>query len=135
MRVCNMGVYVKSRMEKRENLNIKCKDIYITRGDSAYLAIKVTDKSGNSLNLTENDTINCQVRVDEEAEQVLFTAQLIHREDGSVIWWIRPENTRSLEVAEYVYDIQIELANGDVFTFVPLSKFILLPESTRKEGD
>ena len=130
-----MGCYIKQRFEKRGDLKIKCSDIYITRGDSAYLLLEPTDKSGNKITVTSTDMMNCQVRVDEDSSDILFSADILIREDGSVIWWIRPENTRQLDVKDYVYDIQIELPNGDVFTFIPLSKFILLPESTRKEGD
>lgn len=34
------------------------------------------------------------------------------------------------EIGTYYWDAQVEYANGDVFTFVEVSRFTLLPEIT-----
>ena len=49
-------------------------------------------------------------------------------------WHIKPSDTRDADMTkEYVYDIEIELSNGDVFTFVKSSPFLILDEVTLPE--
>lgn len=41
---------------------------------------------------------------------------------------IEPEDTKELPFGEYVYDIEITFANGDVDTFIHDARFKILPE-------
>ena len=41
---------------------------------------------------------------------------------------LKPEDTKKLKFGQYVYDIEITFANGDVDTFIPAASFELLPE-------
>lgn len=106
--------------------NLTCFDIYITRGDSAYLDFDLVDATGEPITLDAGDEIRCEVRESGNGGKLFFEGLI----ENNSCWHIRPEDTEDATKSKYVYDIQIEYANGDVITFVPLSDFVLLEEST-----
>lgn len=110
-------------------LKISDTKIYLTRGDSAYITLKIVDQEGDRYELQEGDVVRCQVRDKANDGQLLFEGQIdIVRND--LIWHIRPEDTAGAEVKSYVWDAQIQLSNGDIFTFIAPSVFKLMDEVT-----
>lgn len=118
--------YIKSRKNQRH--------IYITRGDYQTLTIQVKDSGDNTVPLDgENTVIKIQVREPPgNGSPVLFDGDISYPGNGYALWTIHPDDTRGADKERYVYDIQIQLADDIVFTFIPLSDFILLTESTEK---
>lgn len=118
--------YIKLRKNQRH--------IYLTRGDYAVLKIAVLDKDDNLVPLDgENAVIKVQVREPPgNGTPVLFDGDISYQGDGTALWTIHPSDTRGAEMEKYVYDVQIQLDDDIVFTFIPLSDFILLTESTEK---
>lgn len=112
-------------------LTIKRTNISLTRGDSAYITLSVTDGSGTPIELNENDTIRVQVREEPNGGTLIFEGNLIFDDDG-ITWYIRPEDTEAREVKVYYWDAQVEFSNGDIFTFIPVSKFTILSEVTEE---
>ena len=110
-------------------IKINKTEISITRGDSAYIEFSIKDSSGQAITLVANDRVRCQVR-DAEVDGNLLFEGLIQYQDNHVIWKIRPADTADEKVGTYYWDAQVEFANGDIFTFVDVSKFIILPEIT-----
>ena len=110
------------------------RNISITRGDFAALAIGVKDADGNQIPCDGvNATIKIQVREPPgNGTAVLFDGDVRYTEDGRAIWVIHPDDTRGVEDEEFVYDVQIQMADDVVITFIPLSDFVLKPESTEK---
>lgn len=110
--------------------------IKITRGDSAYLTINVTDADGNPYILDADENVRVQVRSkynDDENEGFLFEGEVIDNGDGTITWHIRPEDTATADSSiAYLYDVQYE-GNGDVFTFLS-SKFKIVGEVTLPLG-
>ena len=41
---------------------------------------------------------------------------------------LEPNDTKTLDVGEYVYDIQLTTSDGDVDTFIAMAKLILTEE-------
>ena len=106
-------------------------NIAITRGDSAYIQFNITDMSGNPITLTENDIVRSQVRKKPNDGDLIIDGDIIRNNlENTIIWHIRPEDTKDCEVGNYYWDAQVEYPNGDIFTFVPVSKFRLLSEVT-----
>ena len=111
-------------------------NIYLTRGDSAYIALTVTDGSDNPIELGPNDHIKCQVRRAPNTGDLLFQGDIIRRpaygdEPEKFIWWIHPSDTSDVDLEEqkeFYWDAQVEFANSDVFSFIPVSDFVLLSE-------
>lgn len=115
-------------------------NISITRGDSAYIQFNLKDASGNRVVLTNMDVVRCQVRDDKIDGELVFEGT-IEREyvNNTITWHIRPEDTAELDFSDdettYYWDAQVEFRNGDVFTFVDVSKFNILPEITMEVED
>ena len=112
----------------------KQRHISITRGDFAVLAIAAKDRQGNIIPCDgENAVIKVQVREPPgNSTTVLFDGDIQYLEDGTAAWTIHPDDTRGTAKASFVYDVQIQMDDDVVITFIPLSDFILLPESTEK---
>lgn len=107
--------------------------ISLTRGDSAYIDFDITDKCGNPIPLTAEDNIRCQVRKTANGGELLFEG-VIERTNG-ICWHISPSDTADAAVGEYVWDAQVEFSNGDVFSIIPVSPFIILSEVTENEEE
>lgn len=112
----------------------KQQHIELTRGDTAYLDFEIIDDNGNEFLLGENDIVKCQVRENVADDSPLLFEGVMEYADGKASMHIRPEDTEGKEVKTYVYDVEVEMENGDVFTFIPVSNFTLTDESTRKDG-
>lgn len=109
--------------------------ISITRGD--YQTVKITAKDIND-NIIPVDGVNASINIQVReppgnGTPVLFDGDISYLDDGSALWTIHPDDTRGAEKELYVYDVQIQIPDDIVFTFIPLSDFILLKESTEKE--
>lgn len=111
-------------------------NITITKGDSGYLEIVPTDKEGAPLELVDGDVVHAQVR--DQDDQLLFEADISKEtaEDGTdvYVWHIHPSDTKNAEIGTYVWDAQIEYGgeDEDVTTFIGLSDFNIIKESTRR---
>lgn len=115
-------------------ITINKTDISITRGDSAYITFSITDSSGNKVTLGNGDIVRCQVR-DKNIDGNLIFEGTINNNGNDIIWHILPTDTSECDVGTYYWDAQVEYLNGDVYTFVNVSKFNILPEVTMLEED
>ena len=104
-------------------------NIWITRADSAYITLKILDKAGQEVEPTANDTVRCQVRTAPTTGTLLFEG-LPQKVGDKIIWHIQPQDTENLEIGSYFWDAQLELSNGDVFTFIHVSEFNVVDEVT-----
>ena len=116
--------------------------IAVVRGDSAYVSFTITDAAGNPFPfVVGEDRIRCQVRDKVNDGDLLFEGEVISEErtaggktEMTHVWHIRPTDTRDADMTKrYVYDIEVELSNGDVFTFIKASPFLILDEVTLPE--
>lgn len=108
-------------------------NITITRGDSAYINVVVTDSEGHDYVVGPNDVVRAQVRQDATSSNILFETII---PSDTMVWHIKPEDTEGANMGRtYVYDVQLETADGDVFTFIPLSNFTVSKEVTRRAGE
>lgn len=106
-------------------LTIEDGAISLTRGDTAYLSLDLTDANGEPFEGSEGDYKTFTVR-----ERVGGTLLFAITETLDSAFKITPDMTKELEYGRYVYDIQVTLANGDVFTVVPKNTFKLTEEVT-----
>ena len=110
---------------------IKKTNIMITRGDSAYISINILNGNGAPYNPLEGDEIHAQVRYTPTTGAVIFEAILEDDGYGGVIWHILPENTATLSPGTYYWDAQLVMENGDTFSFIPVSQFVVTDEITQ----
>ena len=112
-------------------IKINKTEISITRGDTAYIEFSLTDVSGHAIVLQANDRVRCQVR--DKVDGNLIFEGLMQYNNESIVWKIRPDDTATESLGTYYWDAQLEYSNGDIFTFIPVSKFEILPEITKIE--
>lgn len=111
--------------QKRGKVNIS-----LTRGDSAYLTLHVNFNDEEYIP-QEGDKIHCQVRTEMNDGSLLFGSRDMDGDGvNPLTWHIVPNDTKDCIVGDYYWDAQIEMANGDVFTFIPASTFTITDEVT-----
>lgn len=104
-------------------VNNKTKEIELTRGDTLKVKIDIFI-NGEEYAPRPEDSLRFAMK------SAYNTSKLLVHKDISVnncILHLEPEDTKRLRFGEYVYDIQITFANGDVNTFIS-GKFKLKPE-------
>ena len=101
-------------------------DIYLTRGDTAALETVLNDYNG-VYKLNENDTLTLSVRKTVDSPNYAF--QVTADENG--VFTIAHDKTADLECGRYVYDIQLETDDGEIYTVIFPSVFEIGEEVTR----
>lgn len=90
-------------------------NIFLTRGDSAALVFNLTDEeTGETRKLEEGDRVVLTVKKSAEDSTSVFQREL--GEDG--VFAIKPGDTASAAFGDYIYDVQLTTAGGDVYTVI-----------------
>ena len=111
-------------------LTIKKTNIYLTRGDTAYIQIKLFDSNKEPFGLQTGDVVRCQVKKQIDQDPVI-NGEIFYGETD-VVWGIKPSDTSDLKAGVYFWDCELERGNNDIFTFIPFSKFVIAQEVTRR---
>lgn len=110
-------------------LHIDGFDIKLTRGDTAFLQVPITNKlpdgSAVEYELAEGDTLTMTVRKTLDAD-ICFQKII----KGENTFHIQPSDTCSCEFGKYKYDVQLNTAAGDVYTVIEPACFQILAEVT-----
>ena len=99
-------------------LTIKGNDIHLTKGDSAYLNVEITNDDGTPYAIKEGDTLTITVKATNGTKIFSKTVQAYE----SII--IEPKDTIDAGVGRYKYDIQLNTEN-QVYTIIPVSSFFI----------
>ena len=102
--------------------------IHLTRGDTARFSIGqiVNTITNTNYTPTAEDTVTMTIK--KTVMQADPFVQIIV--PGGEVLHIKPEDTKAMAFGKYVYDIQITMADGDVYTIIPPTTFDLLKEVT-----
>ena len=109
--------------------------ITLTRGDTFIASIIPTRRDGSRYEFQEGDSMRFAMKRKYTDEEPAILKNIPIEEDetdpdrnlvGKL--QIEPEDTKQLKCCEYVYDIELTTAAGDVDTFIAEAKFILAPE-------
>lgn len=108
-------------------LEINGSDIYLTKGDTAHLAVGITNAaSGDAYEMQPNDTLIMTLRKHAyEASPVLLQKTV----KGSTEIYLAPEDTAKIATGAYKYDVELR-TGADVYTVIQCSVFKLLEEVT-----
>lgn len=93
------------------------------RGDST--SIRITCDPA----FQTGDEIAMMVREDADSEAVI-SKTVTEFQDGAAVIGFLPEDTRELPAGDYVYDIQVTWASGNVQTIVQMSRFRIMEDVT-----
>lgn len=107
--------------------------ITMTRGDTYIAEVGITTLAGEPYTPQEGDTIRFAVKhpnMDIYRTEYTDATPLILKDIpiSTMILKLEPEDTKPLGFGEYVYDIEITFANGDVDTFIKEATLELTPE-------
>lgn len=105
-------------------VSINGNNIYLTRGDTFRVKLDIKDNEGNEYTPVNGDAIRIAVKKRYSdatpciVKEIPIETLEIH---------LLPNETKELESREYVYDIQITMADGTVDTFIS-GKLIIMQE-------
>lgn len=106
-------------------LKVEGSDIYLTRGDSAYLVIDITLQDGSKYISEPGDVLVFNIKRTYDSEEYILQKTV---EDFIVN--IEPEDTDSISYGTYWYDVELTTAEEAKFTVVGPARFILREEVT-----
>ena len=106
--------------------------IYLTRGDSLFLQLSLR-KQRAPYTPAASDIITFALKrnaLNPNRTDFVDTTPIIQKTipNDTLLLHLAPEDTQSLGFGEYVYDIELEDANGDKDTFIADAKFVLTRE-------
>lgn len=111
-------------------MEIQGYNISMIRGDTETIKISCKDAQGVDIPFEDGDvlyfTVKSFVRTEEKEMQKVIT----EFSEGIAYINISPDDTKSMSFRSYVYDIQLNRANGTVKTIVPKSEFTIKGEVT-----
>lgn len=99
--------------------------ITLTRGDTLYAYISITDPEGNPYTPTQGDSIRFAMKSKYTDPQVLLVKDI---PIDSMQLKLESADTSDLNFGKYVYDIELTKANGDVYTFITKANLVLTEE-------
>lgn len=101
--------------------------IKLTRGDTAKISVGIlSDNSDSEYAIKDTDKLTFTVKKKTKDKDYLLQKTAI----GSTLIHIKPEDTNSMAFGKYVYDIQLDTSEGDVYTIIGPTTFELLTEVT-----
>ncbi len=107
-------------------LYINGNTIRMTRGDTAYLTVPITINDNEDYTMGPEDTLTISLKKTIASTKYSLQKTAI----GSNVLHIAPEDTSELAFGKYVYDIQLNMANGDVYTLIDVDEFEIMAEVT-----
>ena len=99
--------------------------ITLTRGDTFKTVITIKNHDGEEYQPQEGDVVRFAMKKKYKDEKPLLV-KILDNED--LLLELTPEDTKSFNYGDYVYDIEITLSNGEVYTFIDRATLILTEE-------
>lgn len=106
-------------------VKVKNNSIEMTKGDSLYVEVGIFRADGTAYDPQEGDEVKFGVKLNEKQENLLIEKVI---PNDTLLLHLNPEDTKTLAVGKYVYDIQLTFANGDIDTFINKADFKLVAE-------
>lgn len=104
--------------------------IQLTRGDTARLTVDVcyedTNRRKHPYQIEDTDTLTLSVKKNTSKFKPLFQKVV----KGGAEFHIEPKDTENLDFGKYKYDVQLNKANGEVYTVITPSVFEVMQEVT-----
>ena len=102
--------------------------IELTRGDTARFTVDIIDDESQVYTMRSEDELVFTVKDDiDDIEPVI---QKIVTGDNMI--HIKPEDTSGLDFGNYIYDVELRMENGDVYTIIEKNTFKLREEVTTR---
>lgn len=105
--------------------SVKGTSITLTRGDTLHVQISIFTSDGEPYEVQDGDKVRFALKQTITDSEPLILKQI---PTETLVLTLDPEDTKSLEFGNYIYDIELTKANGDVDTFITLAKFTITGE-------
>ena len=99
--------------------------ITLTRGDTFKTEIIIKNHDSEEYQPQEGDVVRFAMKKKYKDEKPLLVKIL---DNENLLLELTPEDTKSFNYGDYVYDIEITLSNGEVYTVVDRATLILTEE-------
>ena len=96
-------------------LKVSRNKIKLTRGDTAYLKIELTDENGNTFEPAEGDKVYFRLKKSALSSTLLLEKE-VYTDTGTLE--LKPEDTASLDFGSYRYEIELVTEAGEHFTVI-----------------
>ena len=106
-------------------LKIAKDKIYLTRGDTAFIEISITDEHGDPYEYKEGDHVYFRLKQSSTAKVIIIEKE-INLETGQLL--IEPDDTKDLKFMVYRYEVELVTVEGYHFTVIEDSPFEIGPE-------
>ena len=103
-------------------LEIKNNRIYLTRGDSAYIRLDLTDTNGATYEPAAGDKIIFRLK------RRLFTEKIILEKEidpKTLTLELMPNETKNLDFDTYHYEVELVSVSGQCFTVIENADFVI----------
>jgi len=107
------------------SVKVKRNVITMTRGDTLSLQVEITYEDGTPYEPVEGDSIRFAVKKDFYDAAPLIVKKIPIE---TLVLQLDPADTKTMNIGEYRYDIELTTHDGRVDTFIPWTKFILTEE-------
>lgn len=106
-------------------LKINGTTIELTRADTLQVQVHILDKDGEEYTPKDGDVVRFALKKNyyDGAPLVLKTIP-----NDTLVLVLDPQDTAPLKFGNYVYDIEITMADGTVDTFINKGKFVVSEE-------
>ena len=105
--------------------SIKGKNIKLTRGDTFKATIGIYNADGTQYTLDQDDVVVFTMKRNYNDSAALLSKTIDH---STLALEFSPADTANLAYGDYVFDVQMTFANGDVDTFIDKGKLTLTEE-------
>lgn len=102
-------------------------EIHLTKGDSAYLNVGISNTVGYPYKIKAGDELVMTVRSNLD-NSLIFQKRI--PADSALM--IEPKDTMNAIAGRYKYDIELNTEAGEVFTIIPKSTFFIEEEVTHE---
>lgn len=99
--------------------------ITLTRGDSFYAQLSITDADGNEYVPSSDDYIRFAMKKKITDDEPLLIKEIPY---DTLILTLDPEDTSSLSFGSYIYDVELTTSDGFVNTFITKSTIKITEE-------
>lgn len=102
--------------------------IYLTRGDTGRFSVLIRYKNGTPYLPAAGDVLCFTVKKSCSDSFAVIKKEVRSFLEGGAALLIEPCDTKKLRCGDYVYDVELRLANGDINTIITASDFKLCEE-------
>ena len=89
--------------------------IWLTRGDTFKATIDIKDRSGQTYEPQTGDVLKFHLKRHYEDETCIIEKTI---PTDPILLWLQPSDTQNLPYGNYVYEVELTFANGDVDTII-----------------